>query len=59
MPRPQHKNKKLNSQDNMPSTDVNNPVVICNKINLAKSQDQDFKIGIMNMFKNLKEDINK
>lgn len=54
----QHKN--TNSQYNMPHPEARNPVIIrAEKCNPADAQDKDFKTAIMNMFKDLKENINK
>jgi hypothetical protein len=44
----------------MPLLETNNPNVIgFKKSNLAGAQHKDFQKAIMNMFKNLKEDMNK
>ena len=44
----------------MPSPEASNFMVIGPKqCNLAEAQDKDFKIAIMNMLKDLKEEINK
>lgn len=43
----------------MPPPEARNSVVLGTKeINLAKPQDRDFRIVIMNMLKDLKEDMN-
>lgn len=45
----------MNSQDNMPSPEASNPIATCpEKSNLAETQDKDFKIRIVNIFKDLK-----
>lgn len=50
----------MNKQVNMPPPEASNPTAIDTKqSNLAPAQDKDFRIVIMNMFKTLKEDVNK
>ena len=40
--------------------ETNNPIVMgFRKSNLAEAQQKDFQIAIMNMFKNLREDMSK
>lgn len=49
----------MNNQDSMPCPEAHNSTVIFpEKTNLFKSQDSDFKIAIINLFKDLK-DVNK
>lgn len=45
----------MNSQDNMPFPEASNPIATCaEKSNLAETQDKDFKIRTVNIFKDLK-----
>lgn len=44
----------------MPPPEAKNPTMLSpEKSNLSKAQNKNFKIEIMNLFKDLKEDINK
>lgn len=44
----------------MPLLETNNPITVSpKKCYKAKAQDKDFKVAIVNIFKDLKEDINK
>lgn len=50
----------MNNQVNMPPPEVSNPTAIDPKeSNLAPPQDRYFRIAIVNVFKNLKEDISE
>ena len=57
MPRHHYKSKINNSHDNMspPEPSIAGPEYS----NIPEAQDKDFKIGTMNMFKDLKEDMDK
>ena len=57
MPRP--KCKIMNNQDNMPPEKPANLLQCALRKTISLKHKEDFKIAIMNMFKNLKEDINK
>lgn len=60
MSRYQCKNTITNTQDNMtPPEPSNYTKAGPKKCNLAEAQDKDFKITAMNMFKDLKVDMNK
>lgn len=49
-----------NSQDNIPPPEGSNPIVIGpEKFNSVESSDNNFKIAIMNTFKDPKGDMNK
>lgn len=51
--------KNMKNQDSMSPSEISNPVVMFpEKSILDKAQDSDFK-NIINMFKELKEDMNK
>ena len=59
-PRRTTKNFNMNIQGNMPPLEASNP--ICRRLwecNTAEPQLKDFKIAIMTMFKDFKEDVNK
>ena len=44
----------------MPLLETNNPITVGpKKCYKAKAQDKDFKVAIVNIFKDLKEDMNK
>lgn len=44
----------------MPLLETNNPITVgSKKFYKAKAQDKDFKVAIVNIFKDLKEDMNK
>jgi hypothetical protein len=50
----------INTQYNMSPVELSNPTTADpEKCNINESPGRDFKIAIMNMFKDLKEDINK
>lgn len=53
----------MNNQDSVPSSEANNLTAIIpmtsNLTEVAEAQDQDFKLSIINMFKDLKEEVNK
>lgn len=60
MPRHQGKNTAINSEDNMPPPEPSNATIVgLEKCNLVEAQDKDFKISIMNMFKDHEEDVDK
>lgn len=52
MPRHQH---NINSQDKMPLPESSTP----EKCKISEAQDKDFRIAILYMFKDLKEEIGK
>ena len=50
----------MNNQDNITPSETSNPIVIdAEQRNLAEVQDKDFQTAIMNLFEDLKEDMNK
>lgn len=50
----------ISNQDNMSCPEISTPIVIFpEKDNLADTQDNDFKIAIIKMLKELKENKNK
>lgn len=45
----------MNSQENMSPSEASNPIAVGpEKCNVATAQDKDFKMTIMNIFKDLK-----
>lgn len=59
MPRSQYKITNMNNQDNMPLPEASNPIGISpEKNHLAEAENKDFKIAIVDMLKDLKEDMN-
>lgn len=56
MPKYQHNNKINNNQDTVSPLEPSDPNIVApEKCNIAETHDKDFKISIMNMFKDLKE----
>lgn len=52
--------QKQKHEDITPPLEASNPTLIDpEKSNWAEAQDRNFKIAILNMFKDLKEDMNK
>lgn len=50
----------MNNQDNKPPPEVRNHTVLVRKeSNLVKAHDKDYNISTRNLFKDLKEDMNK
>lgn len=51
----------MKNKDNIPPPEASNPIVTGSKeaIQLNEAQDKDAEIGIMNMFKGLKETIDE
>lgn len=50
----------MNSQENVPALEASNPIARgSGKCNISEAQDKDFKTTFMNVFKNLKRDLNK
>lgn len=57
---PKKKKTHINIQDNMPPLEPSNPTTVSpEKCNVAETQDKDFKIVIMNMYKEHKENVSK
>jgi hypothetical protein len=60
MPRHKSRIRIDTSQHNMPPPESSNPILLdSEKCNIAEAQDKDFKTVIMNMFKGLRENMNK
>lgn len=60
MPRSQLKSMSINNQHNIPPLEANNPIVLGpEKGNLSKAQDKYFQTAIVNILKDLREDMNK
>lgn len=60
MPRSWCKNTKVDIQDSGPPPEVSNPTTVFpEKRNLEETQNMDFKIAMMTMFKDLKDHMNK
>lgn len=60
MLRHQHKNTIINTQDNVTRSESSNTTTVGPiKCNIAKAQDKKFKTAIVNMLKDLKEDMNR
>lgn len=50
----------MNSQDNMPSPELNNSITVgLEKCSIVQTQDKDFRKVVINMFKDIKEAMNK
>lgn len=50
----------MNNQDNMSSPEIRTPIVMFpEKGNLADAKDSYFKVAMMNMYKEPKDDMNK
>lgn len=50
----------MNSQNNMPPPETSNHTTVgLEKCSISEAQDKDFKTTFMNVFKNLKRDLNK
>jgi hypothetical protein len=50
----------MNSQENVPALEASNPIARgSGKCNISEAQDKNFKISIINIFKDIKERMNK
>lgn len=58
--RSQHKNPKVNIQDNVSPPEASDPLIVdSEKCHRVEAKDKELKIAITSMFKALKEDMNK